>query len=152
MELIERYLDLVKSSVSGGLDTTFPQDWQFSLLDENKRFWQAMTSNTLRTMLGHKKLANIRFCVEDIVKNQIPGDLLEAGCWRGGSVIYMAACMQAYRSYYQDKIERKIIAADLFPTEVDVSNKFFLNFILKIGSHIHKILPHRFKQWIASKL
>lgn len=64
----------------------------------------------------------------------------------------MAACMQAYRSYYQDKIERKIIAADLFPTEVDVSNKFFLNFILKIGSHIHKILPHRFKQWIASKL
>lgn len=39
---------------------------------------------TAHTMIGLKRLDNIQFCVEEIIKNNIPGGLIEAGVWRGG--------------------------------------------------------------------
>ncbi|MGA1839241.1 MAG: TylF/MycF/NovP-related O-methyltransferase [bacterium] len=48
------------------------------------------------TMIGIARLENIRFLVEDILRNDIPGDLLEAGVWRGGAVIYMRGILAAY--------------------------------------------------------
>lgn len=36
------------------------------------------------TMIGLKRLDNIQLCAEDILKNNILGDFVEAGVWRGG--------------------------------------------------------------------
>jgi len=47
------------------------------------------------TMVGYIRLENIRYCLEDIIKNKIPGDLIETGVWRGGSVIFMKAILKA---------------------------------------------------------
>ena len=35
------------------------------------------------TMIGLKRLNNLQFCVEDIIKNHVEGDLIETGVWRG---------------------------------------------------------------------
>jgi len=48
------------------------------------------------TMVGHRRLENVRFCVEDILKNNIPGDLIETGVWRGGTAIFMRAILKCH--------------------------------------------------------
>ena len=61
------------------------------------------------TMIGLKRLSNIQMCVEDVLMNNIPGDLIETGVWRGGAVIFMRALLKAYG--IEDK---KIWVADSF--------------------------------------
>jgi hypothetical protein len=48
------------------------------------------------TMIGRKRLDNIQACVEDVLKNGVPGDLIETGVWRGGSTIFMRGILKAY--------------------------------------------------------
>lgn len=48
------------------------------------------------TMIGLKRLDNLQFCVEEVLKNSVPGDLIETGVWRGGAVIFMRAILKAY--------------------------------------------------------
>lgn len=40
------------------------------------------------SMIGTKRLNNIQFCIENVVKNNVPGDFIETGVWRGGSCIF----------------------------------------------------------------
>jgi O-methyltransferase len=49
------------------------------------RDWPA----SAETMVGLKRLDNLQFCVEQVVADDVPGDLLEAGVWRGGASIFM---------------------------------------------------------------
>jgi hypothetical protein len=49
-----------------------------------------------QTMIGAARLGNIQSCVADVIRRQIPGDLLEAGVWRGGATIFMRALLKAY--------------------------------------------------------
>src|SRR5688572_17840413 len=58
------------------------------LSDLHKRFdgtevWPADSF----TMIGVNRLHNIRTCVEQVLEHGIPGDLIEAGVWRGGATI-----------------------------------------------------------------
>lgn len=61
------------------------------------------------TMVGTRRLDNVQFCVEDILKNNIEGDLIEAGVWRGGASIFMKAILKAYGDN-----ERIVWVADSF--------------------------------------
>jgi len=61
------------------------------------------------TMIGLKRLSNIQFCVEDILTNDIPGDFIETGIWRGGAVIFMRAALKAYGIK-----DRRVWGADSF--------------------------------------
>jgi hypothetical protein len=36
------------------------------------------------TMIGLKRLDNLHACIETVISDQIPGDLIETGVWRGG--------------------------------------------------------------------
>src|ERR1043165_6588574 len=49
------------------------------------------------TMLGIKRLDNLQFCVEDALKNEVSGDLIETGVWRGGATIFMRAILKEHR-------------------------------------------------------
>src|SRR6266852_3543114 len=40
------------------------------------------------TMIGLKGLNNLEYCIKDVLRRQVPGDLLEAGVWRGGATIF----------------------------------------------------------------
>jgi O-methyltransferase len=48
------------------------------------------------TMVGLSRLRNLRDCITDVVRRRVPGDLLEAGVWRGGATIFMRAALKAY--------------------------------------------------------
>lgn len=45
------------------------------------------------TMVGLERLDNLEMIVSTIVEEKIPGDLLEAGVWRGGASIYLQALL-----------------------------------------------------------
>ena len=61
------------------------------------------------TMVGRKRLDNIQTCIETVLADKIPGDLLEAGVWRGGSCIFMRGVLAAY-----GVADRIVWAADSF--------------------------------------
>lgn len=48
------------------------------------------------TMIGARRLDNLQACIEDVVERDVPGDLIEAGVWRGGASIFMRAVLKAY--------------------------------------------------------
>jgi O-methyltransferase len=57
------------------------------------RDWPA----TAETMIGLKRLDNLQRCVETILADDVPGDLIETGVWRGGATIFMRAVLAAHR-------------------------------------------------------
>jgi hypothetical protein len=47
------------------------------------------------TMTGLSRLDDLQDCVESVVEEGIPGDMIEAGAWRGGSSILMRATLDS---------------------------------------------------------
>jgi O-methyltransferase len=47
------------------------------------------------TMLGLGRLDDLQSCVESVVRDRVPGDLIEAGAWRGGASILMRATLDS---------------------------------------------------------
>ena len=56
----------------------------------------ARLARAAHTMIGMKRLANVRTCVEQVLADGIPGDLIETGVWRGGATIFMRAILKAH--------------------------------------------------------
>lgn len=46
------------------------------------------------TMIGIARLDSLQSCIESVLRDQVPGDLLEAGVWRGGASIFMRAVLK----------------------------------------------------------
>jgi len=49
------------------------------------------------TMVGEARLDNVHRCLDAILADGIPGDLIECGIWRGGTAIFMAGFLAAHR-------------------------------------------------------
>lgn len=47
------------------------------------------------SMIGLKRMENIDYCINQIIEEGIPGDLIETGVWRGGATIFMKALLKA---------------------------------------------------------
>lgn len=47
------------------------------------------------TMIGLRRLDDLQGCVETIVREDVPGDLIEAGSWRGGASLLMRATLDS---------------------------------------------------------
>jgi O-methyltransferase len=61
------------------------------------------------TMIGEIRLHHLRTCVETVVRDGVPGDLIEAGVWRGGAAMMMRAVLAAY-----GEDDRRVWLADSF--------------------------------------
>ena len=104
------YLNLMQSLLQGRiypegsqeLCTTRSSD---DLLREHGLDWPAQAL----TMIGVKRMANLRELVESVLVDNIPGDFIETGVWRGGACIMMRALLKAY-----DIVDRKVWVADSF--------------------------------------
>jgi O-methyltransferase len=48
------------------------------------------------TMIGMQRLTSLQRCVETVLEDDVPGDLVECGVWRGGASILMRAILAAY--------------------------------------------------------
>jgi len=62
-----------------------------------------------QTMIGVHRLRNVRSCTEAALAEGVPGDLIEAGTWRGGAAIMMRGVLEAHAI-----IDRTVWVADSF--------------------------------------
>jgi O-methyltransferase len=49
------------------------------------------------TMIGMQRLTSLQRCVETVLAEDVPGDLVECGVWRGGACILMRAVLAAHQ-------------------------------------------------------
>lgn len=61
------------------------------------------------TMIGERRLDQLQLCIERVLGDRVAGDLLEAGVWRGGACIFMAAILAAH-----GVTDRRVFVADSF--------------------------------------
>lgn len=53
-------------------------------------------AESAETMLGLRQLEHMQQCIGNVLRQGVPGDLLEAGVWRGGMTIFMRGALRAY--------------------------------------------------------
>jgi hypothetical protein len=106
------YLDLLEKAVTNLLygDSPIPNPWlpetEFdSGRRENGQDWPSQA----HTMVGLKRIQNVRFCLEQVIADGVPGDFIETGVWRGGVCIFARAVLAAH-----DVTGRQIWVADSF--------------------------------------
>lgn len=61
------------------------------------------------SMIGLRRMDNIQHCVETVIRDEIPGDLIETGVWRGGATIFMRGVLKAW-----EETSRTVWVADSF--------------------------------------
>jgi O-methyltransferase len=61
------------------------------------------------TMIGIDRLDQLHRCVKSVLDDDVPGDLVETGVWRGGATIFMRGALAAYGDEH-----RIVWAADSF--------------------------------------
>ncbi len=132
-EAIKLYIDLVKKALTASIYEE--SGWENTLCSNNhfkKLLLTALSKNSLLlvkckqfdktkrqegrdwplfgyTMAGHLRLDNLELCIEDVLTNEVPGDFIEAGVWRGGTTIFMRALLKVY-----GVTSRKVWVADSF--------------------------------------
>lgn len=104
------YLDLMENVLLGVIYEDPPIDpWSGGVfrpqLRATGRDWPAKA----HTMIGFERLRNIRQLMCQVMVNNIPGDFVETGVWRGGACIYMRAVLKALGI-----TDRKIWVCDSF--------------------------------------
>jgi hypothetical protein len=83
------------------------------------------------TMVGRARLANVRSLVLTALADDVPGDLVETGVWRGGTSIYMRAILAA-----AGDTSRTVVACDSFEglPEAD-ADRFPMDVPLRLHEH-----------------
>ena len=64
--------------------------------DKQKRDLGLDWPTAAETMIGMQRLTSLQNCVETVLADDVPGDLVECGVWRGGACILMRAVLAAY--------------------------------------------------------
>jgi hypothetical protein len=114
MRLVNKLLALF------GLKLFFNQDPQISHVDiDDEQFWKFYGVIKEKTMVSIPNLFSLYNSVNYVVKNNISGDFVECGVWRGGCSMLIALVLK-----YHNVSNRKIYLYDTFdgmssPTEFD---------------------------------
>lgn len=98
-----RILDTVARRIGLALVEVLPNtDWKLRELGQD---WP----QEAETMIGLARLNQLEDAIHEILINDVEGDFVEAGIWRGGATIFMAACLSTHKI-----TDRRIFAADSF--------------------------------------
>ncbi len=114
------YVNLLKRSLTGVTQqelrtaTPRPEDGSVeigSLSAElrERRLYGADWPADAMTMVGLDRLENVQRCIESVLEDEVAGDLIETGVWRGGGTIFMRGVLKAY-----DVTDRVVWVADSF--------------------------------------
>lgn len=93
------YLDLLKRTLTGTIyeDPPIPAPW---LAGDGYQLTTRETGldypSRAPCMTGRPRLDNVQACVEQVLAGQVPGDLAEAGVWRGGTCIFLRALLKLH--------------------------------------------------------
>jgi O-methyltransferase/8-demethyl-8-(2,3-dimethoxy-alpha-L-rhamnosyl)tetracenomycin-C 4'-O-methyltransferase len=104
------YLDLVRDSLIGRLneDPALPASKVEGYLEEYRENGWDWPSKA-PSMIGGRRMQNVRSECERVLQEGVPGDFMETGVWRGGAVMMMRAVLKAY-----GVTDRRVLAADSF--------------------------------------
>lgn len=102
-DLIYSYLKLLKKCLTDTLR-----------LDEESQDYKMLLEGLTwplyaETMIGIKRLNNLHYCMSEVIKNNVDGDFIETGVWKGGATIFMRAFLKAYNIK-----DRNVWVADSF--------------------------------------
>ncbi|PZE20524.1 TylF/MycF family methyltransferase [Paenibacillus xerothermodurans] len=83
------------------------------------------------SMIGRHRMENLQQCMASVIANNVPGDFIETGVWRGGACIFMRGFLKAYGI-----TNRQVWVADSFEglPEPDIQN-----YPQDIGSALHTV-------------
>jgi O-methyltransferase len=77
--------------------------------DMHKRLLGLDWPSAAETMIGMERLTSLQNCIETVLAEDVPGDLVECGVWRGGACILMRAVLAVYGDE-----KRQVWVADSF--------------------------------------
>ena len=103
------YLDLIGESLVGRLNRDPPIGKAGRSYDDTHRENGWDWPSGAPSMIGAKRMRNLRNECERVIKEGVPGDFMETGVWRGGACIMMRAVLKAHGI-----ADRRVIAADSF--------------------------------------
>ena len=106
-KLREKYIDLLVKTI---LCSMYPDPaLAYGSDDKNHRIEGRDWPGVAHSMIGQYRAQNIVELCKRIIHEQIPGDFLEAGVWRGGTCILMRGILEAYGIK-----DRRVFCADSF--------------------------------------
>lgn len=133
----ELYLDLMKKCLLNSIYAKSSESDYNQTRRENGLDWPQVA----HTMIGMKRLNNLQYCAEEVLKNNIPGDFIETGVWRGGATIFMRAILKAYND-----TTRKVWVADSFeglpppnPDLYPADKNLFLNIYPQLSISLEQV-------------
>lgn len=93
----EAYLRLLMSCLVGLIYRDPPlRDPDAKGFDPEVREYGWDWPSNAHSMIGKKRMQNVRDLVESVIGNGVPGDLIETGVWRGGACIFMRGILKTY--------------------------------------------------------
>lgn len=109
-ELRTLYLDMVQRCIINTIYEDPNQGyWSPHVFDGKLRELGRDWPSKAHSMIGSLRMSNLRQITEFVVANQIPGDFIETGVWRGGACIMARAIFKAYGAD-----DRRVWVADSF--------------------------------------
>lgn len=104
------YLDLMEKVLTGEVTSDPPINlFGNDKFDREKRWRGLDWPQHAKSMIGAVRMHNVRHLVELAILDGLPGDIVEAGVWRGGASIMAKAVIEAYGDRH-----RKVYLADSF--------------------------------------
>jgi hypothetical protein len=103
---VSLYLDLLKKVLTDTLDNEEPDVDDPRFL---KGFIDHYITGDAYTMVPRVRLDNIQACIADVLEQNVPGDFIETGVWRGGTTIFMRGMLKALGAS-----NRRVWVADSF--------------------------------------
>ena len=109
-EARHRYLELMQNCLTG----TIYEDPPLKVLGSEQfnaelREYGWDWPSQAHSMIGSKRMGNLRALTERVIFGGVAGDFIETGVWRGGACIFMRAVLKAYGVR-----NRKVWLADSF--------------------------------------
>jgi O-methyltransferase len=106
----ELYGDLLIRCIANTIYQDMPQDpWSSGVYMEEVRLEGRDWPSRAHSMIGVKRLENLRSLVNITLADGIPGDFIETGVWRGGACILMRGLIASHGDR-----TRKVVVADSF--------------------------------------
>jgi len=104
----ELYLDLLKRTLTNTLFSKEPNPE-----DSPAQYWSGFIAHYIQgsaiSMLPLSRFDQLQACISSVLRDQVPGDFIETGVWRGGATIFMRGVLKAY-----DINDRHVWVADSF--------------------------------------
>lgn len=84
---IDLYIDLLERTILNTIYEPSPEKDS-----GNPNHWPTIA----HSMIGRPRMDNVVLCCKEVIHNNIPGDFVETGVWRGGTTILMRGILKAY--------------------------------------------------------